>query len=287
MPAVSIYAEGILQDADPATRKSMMLAVADYHGRLHAANIGPDQVPHLTRRGTGPTAIERELSWWFKEASLASPTPDKMEFLRRAHDRLIAVQPDPYTARLVHGDAQFANCMFDGPQVSAVLDWELSFLGHNESDLALLVLFADALNPVDEPVDGVPSEQEFIAAYEACAGRPIAAWEFFQAFNLVKVTTAMVFGAATMPGPTNYSPTMARCSPTRSIAFRGKTPSEDRRGLQYEGPADIAHDAQFLPTADADFADSTETVVAERRRALHGRDMTRGASTPRSVFPAA
>ncbi|WP_440759313.1 phosphotransferase family protein [Mycolicibacterium sp. 22603] len=199
-PPSSIYAEGILQSAEPATRRAMMLAVAEFHGKLHAANIGPDRVPHLTTRGVGPTAIERELSWWFTEATLASPSDDKLDFLRRAHDRLIAVQPDPYPARLVHGDAQFANCMFGGTEIAAVLDWELSFLGHGESDLALVTLFADALNPADDPVDGVPTEQEFIAAYEAQAGRPVAAWEFFQAFNLVKVATAMVFGAGTMPG---------------------------------------------------------------------------------------
>lgn len=199
-PPSSIYAEGILQGIDPAIRKSMMLAVAEYHGRLHAANIGPDQVMHLTERGAGPTAIERELSWWFKEASLASPSADKLKLLRRAHDRLIACQPDPYSARLVHGDAQFANHMFEGTRISAVLDWELAFLGHNESDLALLVLFADALNPADDPVEGVPTEQEFIAAYEGNAGRPVANWEYFQAFNLVKVATAMIFGADTMPG---------------------------------------------------------------------------------------
>ena len=83
-------------DAEPASRKVMMLSVAEYHGKLHAADIGPDRVPHLTSRGTGPTAIERELSWWFEEARLASPTPDKLTLLRSAQDRLIAAQPDPF-----------------------------------------------------------------------------------------------------------------------------------------------------------------------------------------------
>lgn len=199
-PPSSIFTDGILKDAAPAQRKSMMLAVAEYHGRLHAANIGPEAVPHLTVRGQGPTAIARELSWWYKEAELAKPTADKLARLREAHDRLLATEPDPYTARLVHGDAQFANHMFDGSDLVAVLDWELAFLGHNESDLALLVLFADALNPAESPVEGVPTEQEFLAAYEQTAGRPVANWEYFQAFNLLKVATAMVFGAETMPG---------------------------------------------------------------------------------------
>lgn len=199
-PPSSIYADGLLQGVEAGIRKSMMLGVAEYHGKLHAANVGPDRVPHLMERGVGTTAIERELSWWFQEAMLASPSADNLAVLRGAHDRLIASQPDPYSARLVHGDAQFANHMFEGTSISAVLDWELAFLGHNESDLALVVLFADALNPSDHPIEGVPTEQEFLAAYESYAGRPVANWEYFQAFNLVKVSTAMIFGAKTMPG---------------------------------------------------------------------------------------
>lgn len=200
MPAVSIYTGGVLTNADSSARHAMMLEVAGYHGRLNAANIRPEQVPHLRSRGAGQTAIERELSWWFEEARLAAPTPGRLDTLRVAHDRLIAAQPDAYSPRLVHGDAQFANHMFDGARLSAVLDWELAFLGHNESDLALIVLFADALNPAESPVSGVPSEEEFIAAYESSAGRSVANWEYFKAFNLLKVATAMVFGAETMPG---------------------------------------------------------------------------------------
>jgi len=199
-PPSSVFTDGILLDASPEDRKRMMLDVVRYHGRLHAANVGPEAVPHLTRRGQGTTAIDRELSWWLEEARLAEPPAETLERLKAAHVRLAAAQPDPYRERLVHGDAQFANHVFDGGEIVAVLDWELAFLGHNESDLALLVLFADALNPAEAPIPGVPTEAEFVAAYEAEAGRPVAAWEYFQAFNLMKVATAMVFGARTMPG---------------------------------------------------------------------------------------
>jgi aminoglycoside phosphotransferase (APT) family kinase protein len=40
-PPSSIYADGVLMDAEPSRRKLMMLSVAEYHGKLHAANIGP------------------------------------------------------------------------------------------------------------------------------------------------------------------------------------------------------------------------------------------------------
>jgi aminoglycoside phosphotransferase (APT) family kinase protein len=199
-PPPSLFSDGIIANATPEQRKQMMLSVAAVHGHLRAANIGPEQVPHLTRRGEGATAIEREFAWWVREAELAEPSADKLRFLRSARDKMIAIQPVLYSARLVHGDPQFANVMFrDGAPV-ALLDWELAYLGHNEADLALLVLFSEVLNPPDAPLEGVPTEAEFIAAFEQAAGERVQALDYFKAFGLMKISVAMVFGAKTMPG---------------------------------------------------------------------------------------
>jgi aminoglycoside phosphotransferase (APT) family kinase protein len=199
-PPPSIFADGIFARANAEERKHMMLSVAAAHGRLRAAAIGPDQVPHLARRGEGATAIEREYAWWIREAELANPAPEKLSFLRAARDRMVAAQPECYPERLVHGDAQFANVMFRDGEIIALLDWELAFLGHNESDLALVVIFSETLNPAEHPIPGVPTEAEYIAAYERAAGAPVVALDYFKALCLMKVCTAVLFGADTMPG---------------------------------------------------------------------------------------
>jgi aminoglycoside phosphotransferase (APT) family kinase protein len=199
-PPASVFTDGIFAQATRDRRKQMMLSVASLHGRLRAAAIGPEQVPHLTQRGRGSTAIEREYAWWIQEARLANPAPEKLEFLSSARDRMLAATPETYPERLVHGDAQFANVMFRDGEIVAMLDWELAYLGHNEADLALLIIFSETLNPADAPLDGVPTEAEYVAAFEEAAGAPVHALDYFKAFCLMKISTAMVFGADTMPG---------------------------------------------------------------------------------------
>jgi aminoglycoside phosphotransferase (APT) family kinase protein len=199
-PPASLFTDGIIARATPDARKRMMLSVATLHGRLRAVNIGPEQAPHLTHRGEGRTAIEREYAWWIREAELAHPSADKLSLLRSAREKMLAAQPAVYSERLVHGDPQFANVMFRDGRILALLDWELAYLGHNEADLALLILFSEVLNPPDAPLEGVPSEAEYIAAFEKAAGAPVQALEYFKAFGLMKISIAMVFGADTMPG---------------------------------------------------------------------------------------
>jgi aminoglycoside phosphotransferase (APT) family kinase protein len=202
-PPPSLFTEGIFAEAAPSDRHAMMLAAATLHGRLKVAAIGPDGVPHLAARGAGEgeTAIEREYAWWMEEARLANPSPDKLELLADARDQMLAKQPDAYPERLAHGDAQFANVMYGTDcDVVAMLDWELAYLGHNEADLALLIIFSESLNPADAPLEGVPTESEYVEAFEAASGAPVAALDYFKAFCLMKVSVAMIFGADTMPG---------------------------------------------------------------------------------------
>lgn len=193
-----MYASGVLAEATPAERKQMLLEAATFHGRLRRAAIGTESVPHLVRRGGGQTAIERELSWWLNEARLAMIDGDsRLTYLTDLYRWMVEHQPAARAATLVHGDAQIANLMFDGCQLVAALDWELSYLGHNEADLALVVYLLQA-HMADGTVAGVPSEAEVIAHYEAACGAPVEHWAYFRLFNLVKVSTIMCMSARNM-----------------------------------------------------------------------------------------
>ncbi len=88
---------------------------------------------------------------------------------------------------LVHGDYRIDNLLFskDGPDCLAVLDWELSTLGHPYADLAAVIMQwrmpvgedGRGLAGVDRAKHGLPTDQEFIDEY--CDRRGIAGIDGF------------------------------------------------------------------------------------------------------------
>ena len=93
-------------------------------------------------------------------------------------ERLLAwlgphVPPDDGRVSLVHGDWRIDNMIFDAhsARLLAVLDWELSTLGHPFADLAYQCMYWrlpsgwNGLGGVDREAIGVPTEAEYVEAY--------------------------------------------------------------------------------------------------------------------------
>ena len=80
-------------------------------------------------------------------------------------DRLAAAVPAerdlPHRRGIVHGDFRLDNVVLDpsGPEVAAVLDWEMATLGDPLADLGLLLTYAGALAEVDNPIAEAMSAQ--------------------------------------------------------------------------------------------------------------------------------
>ena len=113
-------------------------------------------------------------------------------------DRLIAwlaanAPPDDGRVALVHGDWRIDNMIFDAssPRLLAVLDWELSTLGHPFADLAYQCMQwrlpagkHRGLGGVDRAANCIPTEAEYVAAYCQRMGlKTIPDWTFLIAFS--------------------------------------------------------------------------------------------------------
>lgn len=120
----------------------------------------------------------------------------------RVTEWLLANDPDDDTAAIVHGDYRPGNVIFgsERPGVAAVLDWELSTIGHPYADLGyfLMPYRLDAaatpfgLAGLDLPGLGIPDEAAILEAYAVAAGRDaIAAIDYYIVFSMFRLAAIL------------------------------------------------------------------------------------------------
>jgi len=122
-----------------------------------------------------------------------------------ALDRLIDWLPDNIPpgdeTTIVHGDFRCDNMIYHPtrPKVIAVLDWELSTLGHPLADFAFSAMIYRmppggffGLDGQDPVALGLPSEADYIAAYCGRTGRAgIENYDFYVAFNMFRLSAIL------------------------------------------------------------------------------------------------
>jgi aminoglycoside phosphotransferase (APT) family kinase protein len=141
----------------------------------------------------------RQIARWSKQYR-ASQT-ERIEAMERLLVWLPANIPPGEETALVHGDYRLDNLIFHPrePRLLAVVDWELSTLGHPLADFSYHVMLwrvgegeIRGLRGVDLPTLGIPTEAEYVAAYCRRTGRPAIeprVWEFCMAYNLFRIAS--------------------------------------------------------------------------------------------------
>lgn len=180
----------------PAYFDAMNAVVASLHG------IDPDTAG-LGDYGKPGNYFERQIGRWSKQY-LGDVEAGRVPAMDRLVDWLPRNIPaDDQQARIIHGDFRCDNMIFHAtePRVLAVLDWELSTLGHPLADFSYHLMMyrmphglSAGLMGLDLAALNIPSEQDYVAAYCRRTGRDfIPDLDFYMAFNLFRLA-AIVHG---------------------------------------------------------------------------------------------
>ncbi|SEP84661.1 phosphotransferase family protein [Thalassovita taeanensis] len=188
----------------------------------------------LSDYGPEGNYYRRQIDRWTKQyrASETRLIPE-MEELINWLDSNIPEEDGQRT--LVHGDYRIDNMLFakDAPRCAAVLDWELSTIGHPYADLAAVIMQwkmppggdGRGLAGVDRTAEGLMSDEDFIAAY--CTRRGLGGIDrfgFYLAFTFFRMA-AIIQGVFKRALDGNAS------NPERARILGGYVPRFAQNGL--------------------------------------------------------
>jgi len=181
-----------LPDLRPDERRAIYSELARVLAAIHRVDL---EVVGLSDYGRPDAYVARQVSRWTKQY-LASQTAD-VDDMNNLIEWLPANIPDDEATTLVHGDFRLDNLIFHPtePRVLAVIDWELSTLGHPLSDLAYTCMLYDVVLPkigglagVDFDETGIPSEDAFVSRYCELVGRDgVPDLHYYKAFSLFRL----------------------------------------------------------------------------------------------------
>jgi len=171
----------------------------------------------LSDYGRPGNYFQRQYDRWSAQykASELKPIPEMNQVIEWLGNN---IPEDDGKVSLVHGDYRLDNLMFsaDNERVIAVLDWELSTLGHPYADLAYQCMgmrlpsgngpgASSGLLGVDTQALGIPSEQDYIDSYCQRMGiDKLDNWNFYLAFSFFRLA-AIAQGVAKRAADGNAS----------------------------------------------------------------------------------
>jgi aminoglycoside phosphotransferase (APT) family kinase protein len=183
-----------LADSNPEERAGIYDEMNRGLAQLHLIDVAAAGLSDFGKPGN---YFARQTQRWSEQYRLSeTATIPEMD---RLIDWLAAnMPPDDGRSSLVHGDFRIDNMIFakETPKLIAVLDWELSTIGHPFADLAYQCMqwrLPNAgdfrgLGGLDRSALGIPSDEAYVAAYCRRTGiDSVPHWPFLIAFSFFRI----------------------------------------------------------------------------------------------------
>lgn len=189
-----VFRDATLPGLSPAERAAVYDDLNASLARLHKVDF---RAVGLGDYGKAGGYYERQLKRWIAQYRGAeSEHIPEMEALIAAFPALI---PKDDSVTIAHGDYRLENTMFHPtePRLIAILDWELSTIGHPLADIAYNCFLWRSDSPgwgsligVDFAASGIPTEQQYLDAYCRRTGRTgVEHWNFYMAFGVFRLAS--------------------------------------------------------------------------------------------------
>jgi aminoglycoside phosphotransferase (APT) family kinase protein len=191
-----IFWEQSLPQSNPAERAAIYDEMNRVIAQLHTVDV---ERAGLADYGKAGNYFARQIGRWSKQYQ-ASET-EQIEPMNRLIEWLPQHTPPGDETAVVHGDYRMDNLIFHPtePKIIAILDWELSTLGHPLADFSYHCMSWHippgafrGIAGLDHAALGIPSEAEYIRRYCERVGRgPIEHWNFYLAYNLFRIAAIL------------------------------------------------------------------------------------------------
>lgn len=218
-----IFRDASLPGLAPAERAAVYDELNATLARLHQVDFEDVGLGDYGRPGN---YFERQVARWTRQYRDAETeyVPEMEALIEKLPGRIPADQ----SVSIAHGDYRLENVMFHPiePKLIAVLDWELSTIGHPLADIAYNGFMWRSHSPawgtldgVDFETSGIPTEAEYVAAYCRRTGRQrIEDWPFLLAFSIFRLASIsqgvyrriLAGNAASERAAENGAPALAR-----------------------------------------------------------------------------
>jgi aminoglycoside phosphotransferase (APT) family kinase protein len=189
-----IFRDPQMPGASRAERAAVYDSMNDVLARLHKVDFAKIGLSDFGRLGN---YFERQISRFIQQyrAAQTDQIPEMEELISWLPGNI----PVEDSVSIAHGDYRLENTIFHPtePRMIAVLDWELSTIGHPLADLAYNCLGYHYINPrqgglvgIDHAATGIPTEAEHVRRYCERTGRgPIDKWPFYVSFSLFRLAS--------------------------------------------------------------------------------------------------
>jgi aminoglycoside phosphotransferase (APT) family kinase protein len=178
----------------PVERAALFDSMIEVLAKIH--KVDPEK-SGLSDYGKKGNYMSRQIDRWTKQYN--SSKTWEIESMEKLIGWMPKHIPADDTTTIVHGDYRIENLIIhpSEPKIIAVLDWELSTLGHPLADLAYNCLGyhvpdfeGKGLSFVGQDLKkiGIPSEEKYVETYFKSVGRSrLADWEFFLVFGIFRL----------------------------------------------------------------------------------------------------